>query len=67
MGVALKGKELGRLGMAAFHLTGIENGTISKDRTGFEINLRTDQGPLELTISAKHLNVLVTHLDSTTP
>ena len=48
--------------MASFHLTGIENGTISKDRTSFAINLRTNQGPLELTISAEHLDALVTCL-----
>ena len=48
--------------MASFHLTGIENGIISKDRTRFEVNLRTEQGPLELTISAEHLDALITCL-----
>lgn len=48
--------------MASFHLTGIENGVLSKDRTKFEINLRTDQGPLELVISAEHLDSLITCL-----
>ncbi len=48
--------------MASFHLTGIENGTISKDRTKFEISLRTAQGPLEITISAEHLDALITSL-----
>jgi hypothetical protein len=48
--------------MTAFHLTGIENATLSKDRSQCEIQLRTNKGPLGLTISAQHLDALITSL-----
>ena len=48
--------------MASYHLTGIDNATITKDRTRFAINLRTKNGPLQLMINAEHLDALITYL-----
>ena len=48
--------------MQSFHITGIAKGLITADRTKFEINLMTDQGPLRLTISSGHFDALITSL-----
>lgn len=49
--------------MASYQLIGIETATIAQDRTRFDVSFRTDKGPLTITISAEHLDALVTTLE----
>ena len=49
--------------MHRFHLTGLQKADISADRSQFAIELRTDQGPLTLTLNAEHLDHFITMLE----
>lgn len=46
-----------------YHLSGIEKASVSADRNGFDIEFRTDQGPVTLTLNAGDLDALITLLE----
>jgi hypothetical protein len=48
--------------MSSYTVTGMEKAEMSRDRSRFGIEFRTDQGPVTLTVQAEHLDALVTCL-----
>jgi hypothetical protein len=48
--------------MSSYTVTGMEKADMSRDRSRFDVEFRTDQGPVTLTIQAKHLDALITCL-----
>ena len=45
-----------------FHVTGMTNATISKDRSKFDIGFKTDRGEIILSVGSAHLDALITNL-----
>jgi hypothetical protein len=48
--------------MKKYLLTEIENVSVSADRSRFDIEFQTDQGPVTLSMNAAHLDALITTL-----
>ena len=48
--------------MATYTITGMEDATITKDRSKFDIRFRTNKGKVTMSVSAAHLDALITML-----
>ncbi len=48
--------------MPTYTITGMENATISKDRSNFDIRIRTNKGKVTMSVNATHLDALITTL-----
>ena len=48
--------------MPSYKITGLEDATIAKDRSKFDIRFRTNKGKVTMSVSAAHLDALITTL-----
>ena len=48
--------------MPTYTITGMENAIIAKDRSQFDIRFQTNKGKVTMSISAAHLDTLITRL-----